>query len=323
VSIRRLPFPLLYLGLVAQLCGLLVDAILHAADPALAGHEPLFTLGNPSHALFLGGVALACAGVALGLLRALPDRRGHPAPYRTALRSAAPAGLLLALVATTGFAAWQAGATGAAAGAHAHDQPATASGASDFAHGHGNTTAALLDSARSTQHAYTADPRLKAADLATLNGQLAAARRAGEKYRDVEVARREGYYPITDYIPGLGAHWLNTRRVFGGGDFDPTRPEIILYEPDGNDGLRLVGLSYVALKPEGDYTPPEGFAGGLDVWHFHSDFCFIAGRVAFFQPAQCAQQRGTYLRESPWTLHVWLYKESPEGVFSHENPRLP
>ena len=39
-----------------------------------------------------------------------------------------------------------------------------------------------------------------------------------------------------------------------------TRPEVLLYEPDGNGGWSLAGVSYLAVKQKGVETPPEGFA---------------------------------------------------------------
>ena len=58
------------LGLLALVSGLLWDAALHAADRTLAATEGPFTLHNPGHLLFAGGVFLTSAGLA-GLVTAV------------------------------------------------------------------------------------------------------------------------------------------------------------------------------------------------------------------------------------------------------------
>jgi hypothetical protein len=50
------------LGSVLLLVGLAWDAILHGIDPDLAAREGVFTLGNPGHVLFAGGLALVVIG---------------------------------------------------------------------------------------------------------------------------------------------------------------------------------------------------------------------------------------------------------------------
>jgi hypothetical protein len=76
------------------------------------------------------------------------------------------------------------------------------------------------------------------------------------------------------------------------------------------------------LTPPGP-VPPEGFAGALDSWHYHTNLCFVGTSVFGNATAEsCAARGGRFRPQTGWMLHVWLYLESPDGLFSAENPLL-
>jgi hypothetical protein len=166
--------------------------------------------------------------------------------------------------------------------------------------------AALLTSlaGASTTAAADAGPRiLGSEDMQKLSEQteeqLEAAKEATRKYKDVNVAVAEGFVPVGGHVPGEGFHYLNPKRLDC--DFDPKKPEILLYAvPPGQTQLRLVALEYAILFAcmPADGPPPAGFAGNLDVW-------FPDEGVPF------------------WVVNAWLYLRNPNGLFTFENPRVP
>lgn len=95
---------LAFVGVALELVGLSWDAQLHRFNPDLAQTEGVFTLSNPSHALFMLGVGLTVAGVLLELLllaRARPSGPGWrigPALSSLALVGLAGAALGTALI---------------------------------------------------------------------------------------------------------------------------------------------------------------------------------------------------------------------------------
>lgn len=126
---------------------------------------------------------------------------------------------------------------------------------------------------------------------------LATARAATAKYHDVNEAIADGFVRVSPCVavPGLGAmgfHYANFARA-GNPNLDPAEPEILLYVPDEDGGLRLVGLEYVR------FGPPTSPAPTLFGQEFHYDAA-----------------RGQY------ALHVWAWRNNPSGMFAPFNPKL-
>jgi hypothetical protein len=170
------------------------------------------------------------------------------------------------------------------------------------------------------------DKPLDRAAHALLARQLVAARAVATKYPTVAAATAAGYRLVGGgFGPGSGAHYIGG----GGGysfNFDPNHPLALIY--DGiNPTSRMVGLMYYSMGA----LPPDGFAGPNDHWHRHSGVCPGKGATVLFPPdsnvtfAQCTKAHGGFMPVTGWMVHAWVVPgwESPEGVFSHENPDLP
>jgi hypothetical protein len=123
---------------------------------------------------------------------------------------------------------------------------------------------------------------------------LASARKATARFHRVEQAEAEGYINLNFCEEGEGCHWLNPSLLDG--QFDPTRPEILLYVRDG-DGWRLVAVEYVVPLSLSPGVAPEGFTGDADQWREDSE--------------------GVGL----WELTAWIWLHNPNGMFEQHNPR--
>jgi hypothetical protein len=201
-------------------------------------------------------------------------------------------------------------------------QDASGNAAAAGDHQHGQTSAfGQFGDAGQSRHQHAPDIAISFGDLQTLEEQVATARAATEKYQDVREALKDGYVQATQDLPLIAAHFINARYALDGA-FDPAKPEILLYAK--LDGVwTLVGLSY-SMPFQGTETPPEGFAGPLDVWHYHTNLCFSGQRVISAQMTaeQCRQAGGRFAPNTGWMAHLWLYLESPEGLFAHQNSLL-
>lgn len=127
--------------------------------------------------------------------------------------------------------------------------------------------------------------------------ELANARSATARFHDIAQAEADGYTNIDLYLSGEGFHYVKFSLIDA--TFDPEHPEVLLYAPvSGENRLELVGVEYlVPLALSAD--APEGFTGDADQW------------------ARDTEGFGL------WELNAWIWLHNPEGVFSHDNPRVP
>jgi hypothetical protein len=147
----------------------------------------------------------------------------------------------------------------------------------------------------------TPEQKLKASAL------LKIVRDATERFKDVKEAEAEGYALQFGCVTGpdsgaMGLHYVNGDLVKRG-EVDPTRPQIVIYEPTSSGGLRLIGADFLLLADAWDAKklgPPE-LMGQL-FHYFESPNRF--GLPAFY------------------TLHVWAWKDNPNGAFVNWHPNV-
>ncbi|MBV9183279.1 MAG: hypothetical protein JO356_18405 [Acidobacteria bacterium] len=174
------------------------------------------------------------------------------------------------------------------------------------------------------EHEHSTGAALSYEDLTRTAAMLEAARKSTAKYQDVRVAEEEGFRAIGPDVPGMGIHYVRAHHT----GFDVLHPDILLYEKDSAApaGLMLVGVSYL-LKAEGDqdgqpHNPP--FPRSLATWHRHANLCVLPDRSVKtdLNEEQCAAEGGRFNAQTEWMVHAWIWKDSPDGVFSPTNPTV-
>jgi len=139
------------------------------------------------------------------------------------------------------------------------------------------------------------------------NALVQAIRDATEQYKSVTSIEGPGHgYGLAfgcvsggDY-GAMGLHYVNMSLV-GDGEVDVTQPEIILFEPTPNGGIRITGADFLVLAADWDskHNGPPQLMGQL----FH----FFESPNRFGLPPF-------------YTLHVWAWKDNPNGTFTNWNP---
>lgn len=138
-----------------------------------------------------------------------------------------------------------------------------------------------------------------------------AARKALEKYQDPYVAVRDLYLSTVgcvhysgekiagamEYPKGaMGIHFVNVTLQ---GPPDPSKPNVLIYEPDGKK-LRLVAAEWLVPLAAAKERP-----------------------TLFGQPFQGPMEGHEPLIPKEFVhydLHAWLFKDNPLGMFSPTNP---
>jgi hypothetical protein len=127
---------------------------------------------------------------------------------------------------------------------------------------------------------------------------VARVRRATDALHDFVVARAAGY---TDQYPAgcaqspsgaQGFHYLNRGLVDD--KVELLRPELVMYEPQRDGSLQLIGVDYVV--PFDAWTAPE-------------------------PPSLLGVP---FMRNEPlgvWALHIWAWRPNPSGMFAMWNPK--
>lgn len=140
--------------------------------------------------------------------------------------------------------------------------------------------------------------------------QLSEVRRLTASYQNFDKAAEAGWFaqlsPCVEHpeLGGMGYHYGNPEYL-GNGILDPLMPEVLLYEPQKNGRLRLVAVEYIV-----SFGPPE-IEGGEPV-QGEQPYLFGQG----FDNSPHVGPFGS------WTLHVWLWRHNPSGMFAEFNPNV-
>jgi len=147
------------------------------------------------------------------------------------------------------------------------------------------------------------------------NELVQAVQRATEPFKNVTSVEGpgHGYNLVLGCVSGgdfgaMGLHYLNGS-LLNDGEVQVETPEIVLFEPTRDGGIRITGADFLVIatdwdknhtNPDGSVNPPQ-----LNGQLFHLfDAPNRFGLPAFY------------------TLHVWAWKDNPTGTFSNWNPNV-
>ena len=144
------------------------------------------------------------------------------------------------------------------------------------------------------------------------NEVVQTVRAATEKFKDVtnvDGPDPEHYALTFGCVSGgdfgaMGMHYLKGS-ILHDGEINKDDPEIILFEPTRDGGIRITGADYIVFVSEWEENHKGEPPPSIDGQFFH-----------FFE----APNR--FGLDPFYTLHVWAWKENPVGTFANWNPNV-
>jgi hypothetical protein len=131
-------------------------------------------------------------------------------------------------------------------------------------------------------------------------------RDATGQFINVNAATAAGYQPFLGCVTGpdhgaMGFHYVNSGLV-GDGVLDASKPEVLIYEASGG-ALQLVGVEFVVLA---------------DPWlASHNSPPVLEGQSFQFVPSP-----NRYGLPAHFELHVWAWRDNPNGAFVDWNNKV-
>lgn len=124
------------------------------------------------------------------------------------------------------------------------------------------------------------------------------ARDATAAFHSVDEARDAGYTQETDCVEkppegGMGYHF--TKRELRDATLEVAKPEVLVYEKRADGSFKLNGVEYIVP---------------VDAWKNSEP------------PSIMGQKMKRFDRAGIWYLHVWIWEQSPSGIFADWNPRV-
>lgn len=134
-------------------------------------------------------------------------------------------------------------------------------------------------------------------------------KRATARYRDLKVALYEHWTPATPCVSGpstgaMGVHFVLPERL-GDAAVYADAPEALIYEPQPNGSMRLVGVEFILFAANWATAHPEGGAPKLE------------GHLMNYVGAP-----NRYGLDAFYELHVWAWEDNPEGSFADWNTNV-
>jgi len=133
-----------------------------------------------------------------------------------------------------------------------------------------------------------------------------AVRNATKRFKDVRVAKKEGYGLLfgcvsSSDVGAMGLHYVNGSLLDDVIDVD--HPEIVLYEPLPDGQLSITGVDYLVYA---------------DAWNAkHKDPPQLMGQLFHY-----FESPNRFGLPAFYTLHVWAWKDNPNGTFTNWNPTV-
>jgi|SRR5579864_7039280 len=142
-------------------------------------------------------------------------------------------------------------------------------------------------------------------------------RKATQQYQDVNKA--VGYSPALGCVSGsdhgaMGVHYANGQfagqTLLSNGQLDATKPQALIYEPQSNGELKLVGVEFIIFASA---LPPNAAP------QVEGHLMLYVDGPSTLRPKAPANRYGL---PAFYELHVWAWRDNPQGSFVDWNDHV-
>ena len=162
---------------------------------------------------------------------------------------------------------------------------------------------AFIDPIVAPPHSAQTGPAFSVGAAETEGALVAQLRQASVRFHDIQVALDEGYIQTSPGCgPGFGIVFRNNALLDG--VVDPEHPEIMLYEPQKNGRMRLVGVELLvrAIPWDATHSVPPNYGGQT------------------FEDRRAPGSAGPPFPN--YALHIWVWQHNPNGLFTPFNATI-
>ena len=152
-----------------------------------------------------------------------------------------------------------------------------------------------------------------------------------EKYKDYQVAEKDGYQPFLANLDLPQYHFTNYRYgLIGALWFQPSKPTSLLYKRTPK-GYELLGAMYTASRFASDEQLDRRVPLSVARGHAHVNICLppksqysttdwkrfgFAGTIA--TEDACTEAGGTFYPQIfGWMVHVYPFEKNPDKIWAH------
>ena len=167
-----------------------------------------------------------------------------------------------------------------------------------------------------------------------------AAHKVAEKYQDYKKALADGFVIFLPNVPQRQYHFTNYRYALEAVlDFNPDHPTSLLYEKQGDNDYKIIGVMYTAPKhaslSELDSRVPLSIAQ----WHAHINLCLPAKGQnqtmlnpnpkfgltgSIISKEKCDAAGGRFIPQIfGWMVHVYPFEQNQKDIWSVEKQKGP
>ena len=138
---------------------------------------------------------------------------------------------------------------------------------------------------------------------------IAKVRAATARFIDINQAFHAGFVTGTPCVSGpdagaMGVHLVMVSRITSL-VLDPTQPQALIYEPNADGTMRLVGVEFIVLENVWALANPAGGVPALD------------GNLMNYVGAP-----NRYGLPAFYELHVWAWQNNPKGSYADWNTQV-